>query len=60
MRGLLGEVRDSHGLAIAFDAVGGARRCRVGRLEGRMGVFDLPVTLRASVASPVVPDESIP
>jgi hypothetical protein len=51
VRGLLGEVGDSHCLAIALDAVGGARRCRVGRLEGRVCVFDLPITLIGSVTS---------
>jgi hypothetical protein len=50
---LLGKVRDSDGLAIAFDAVGGARGCGVGRLEGGMSILDLPVTLRESVGSPL-------
>ena len=49
--GLLGEVGDGDGLAIAFDAVGGARGSRVGGLEGGVGVFDLPVALRESVTS---------
>jgi hypothetical protein len=42
---LFGKVGDSDGLAVAFEAVGGARGCRVGCLEGRVGIFDLPVTL---------------
>jgi hypothetical protein len=46
---LLGEVGDGDGLAIAFEAVGGARGGRVRRLEGGVGIFDLPVTLQVSV-----------
>lgn len=49
--GLLGEVGDGHGLAIAFDAVRGARGSRVGGLEGRVGVLNLPIALRESVTS---------
>lgn len=45
MRCLLGEVGYCHSLAVALGAAGGARGCRVGCLERRMGVFDFPVTL---------------
>jgi hypothetical protein len=45
---LFGEVGDGDGLAITFEAVGGAGGCRPGCLEGGMDVFDLPVTLRSS------------
>lgn len=50
MRCLLGKVRYSHGLAVAFSAAGSARGCRVRGLESRMGVFDFPVTLRELVS----------
>jgi hypothetical protein len=48
VRCLLGEVGNSDGLVITFEAVGGARGCRGGCLEGGVGIFDLPVTLRES------------
>jgi hypothetical protein len=46
VRGLFGEVGDGHRLAVAFDAVRSARGSRGGRLEGGVGIFDLPVALR--------------
>jgi hypothetical protein len=49
VRGLLGQVRDGHRLPVSRDAVGAARGRRSRRLQGRMAVFDLPVTLQESV-----------
>lgn len=46
MRRLLGKVGYCHSLAVAFGAAGGAGGCRVGRLQGKVGVFNFPVTLR--------------
>jgi hypothetical protein len=47
--GLFGEVRDRHRLPVSRDAVGAARGRRSRRLQSRMGVFDLPVTLQESI-----------
>lgn len=46
VRGLFGEIRDRDSLAIAGHAVGAARGCRVWCLQGRVRVFDFPITLR--------------
>lgn len=51
MGGLLGEVGYSHGLVVACDAVGTARRRRSWGLQGRVGVFNFPVALRRSVGA---------
>jgi hypothetical protein len=48
---LFGEVRDGNGLGVASHAVGAARGRRRRGLEGRVGVFNLPVTLQGSVSS---------
>jgi hypothetical protein len=42
---LFGEVRDGDGLAVAGEAVRAARGSRGWRLEGWVGIFNLPVTL---------------